>query len=61
MPDEDKNFGGSLVGLWKVMTSRENDLYNAGLTLSPRLHVKPLITAIRAIACHETESFLSNK
>ena len=23
--------------------------YNAGLTLSPRLHVKPLITAIRAI------------
>ena len=28
MPDEDKNFGGSLVLLrfWKVITSREKDL-----------------------------------
>ena len=36
MPDEDKNFGGSLVFDFteKVMTSRENDLYHASLSSS---------------------------
>ena len=28
MPDEDKNFGGSLVLDFGVMTSRENDIYS---------------------------------
>ena len=33
----------------KGMQTRRKGQYNAGLTLSPRLCVKPLITAITAI------------
>ena len=29
MPDEDKNFGGSLVSDFRKRTSRENDLYTS--------------------------------
>ena len=35
--------------VYRGIQTRLKGQYNAGLTLSPRLHVKPLITAIRAI------------